>query len=334
MTGSLSPVEASCTPLAATQLQHLVTTTSPVEHRPAMEQLSQLAGTQPGEQCGAPEQLAAQPFRQEHHPGKEGQLAVDVKQDENAPNDPIYSTGAPSDMAQDTTVAAAPVAALPGIRQGMPADTPASGRPDTDTSSPSTGNDNMPDAAAVPVTAEQGAAAVAAAAAAVLMPPQPLGLQHQQPQLLEQPHLEQQQQQQVSAAAEEQDFAAAADAEAQQQPHHHQPQQQHYSLGLELLGEAAALGLAPQDSQAAAEAAAGRLAAGHNGMSAAAAMARQSRMSHNQVLLDGGMYDHLPMPTPMIVPKPDGVQCQVGERLQQLGVPAVLGHIPTVLLLV
>jgi hypothetical protein len=165
-----------------------------------------------------------------------------------------------------------------------------------------------------------------------------------------QPDEQQQQQQQHGAAAaaaparEAQHTAhgsaaaAAADEQAPEQQQQQQQQQQQvsqYSLGLELLGEAA--GLLPHDGpmSAAAAAAATMHSQSHHHLqqqhqhqhqglytpSAAAARprvpsasgrkegsGRQARASLNQLMYEGSKYGEPSLP---IITKPDGVACQV-----------------------
>jgi hypothetical protein len=234
------------------------------------------------------------PASRQQHAGTKGQLAVQIRNEENMHQDVLNSTGAAaSDVAQDTTVAAAPIpaAALPGCVPGNPASTgalgsmPHVGGQQLDASSPSSGdNDSTPGPARAQLAA---AAAHTAGPAAVEAAVLALPLQ-QQAHPDEQPHQQQQQQQQqaheaaAAAPAGQPDeltygsgAAAAADEQAvQEQPQQQQQQQQQqqvpqYSLGLELLGEAA--DLLPQDGSGPASVAAAAAAA-----AAAAVMHTQS----------------------------------------------------------
>eukprot|EP00883_Tetradesmus_obliquus_P001842 jgi/Sobl393_1/1193/SZX71361.1 len=318
------------------------------------------AGQQPQQQV-----LDSTPASRQQHAGTKGQLAVQVKHEESMPQDLLYSTGAAaSDVAQDTTVGAAPAPAPapPSSTPAMPDSTRGSNAPaaagsrELGASSPSAGdNDSTPGPASAQLTA--GAAAAdgpdpAAAEAAECVPPPP------QQQVQPDHHQQQQQQQQqqygtVPAAAfggegqgPEHGAAAAAaagDAQPAEQQQQQQQQQQEqvpqFSLGLELLGEAA--GLLPQDGPMSAAAAAATAAATmhphaqhhlqqqqhpHQGMylpGAAAATprprvpsgsgrkdgsGRQARVSLNQLMLEGSKYGEPSMP---MLTKPDGVACQV-----------------------
>jgi hypothetical protein len=329
----------------------------PASHQSFVEQDGQAE-----ESVAAGQQLQQQvpdstPATRQQHAGTKGELAVQIKNEDNMPQDLLHSTGAAaSDVAQDTSVAAAPAAALPSSVPIAPASTaapssmPFAGGQQLDASSPSSGdNDSTPGPARGQLaTAAADAAGPAVAEAAVLAPP----LQQQA-----QPDDQQQQQSHAAAAAMlagqpealgmyRSGAAAAADQQAVQEQQQQQQQQvPQYSLGLELLGEAA--DLLPQDGPVSfvAAAAAAAAAAMHSqsqhhlqhqhqhhhhsqalympGAAAAAAAARprgtsasgrkdgsgrQARASLNQLMYEGSGYGEPSLP---IITKPDGVACQV-----------------------
>ncbi|WIA19503.1 hypothetical protein OEZ85_004114 [Tetradesmus obliquus] len=85
------------------------------------------AGQQPQQQV-----LDSTPASRQQHAGTKGQLAVQVKHEESMPLDLLYSTGAAaSDVAQDTTVGAAPAPAPapPSSTPAMPDSTRGSNAP-------------------------------------------------------------------------------------------------------------------------------------------------------------------------------------------------------------